>query len=569
MAKNEENESIMRYGRFAGNALAVLMAVVLVLAGLVPVLAEEGTAEVLTADGQAAETLAATDAEGQSPDETPVEWPGFWDGVSADTACLIDANTGIVLYDKGMEQKMYPASVTKIMTTLLALENGNLQDQVAMTAEGTQYAVSGSSNLYTQVGEVFTLEQLLYGTMLKSANDMATQVGYHIGGNSLDNFFQMMNDRAASLGARNTHFHSACGMPDEEHWTCAYDLALIMAEAIRHPEFRTICQAREYAIPPTNLNSETRMFASHNLLLVDENYAYPGLIGGKTGYTDAAQNTLVESASRDGLDLVAVVLHEPDSVTAANDTIRMMDFGFANYQSVEVGKPEYTISGGRALLPKGVSADRLVLNEGEPYETEDGKFVRWEYLLDGRTVGFVVMSAENAEAYHVELFGPTATPSPEPTSAEAEKEAESSAANVTVAPKTDPSKKDEKGGSITGILFIVLVIIAILAAIGVIVFAILLHRAKVEAEKAKRRKQELRRRALADEKAREARASGADNSGKGGRSREGASDVRGQKRSAKEPTYGAGPSPAVKDAAQKYIERQEARRRSQDEERKN
>ena len=527
----------MKVKGFAGKVMACVLAALLAALCGAPVFAEEVT------------TAAA-----------PAVWAGFTEDVSADAACLMDASTGIVLYEKNMEQKMYPASVTKIMTTLLALEKGNLSDQVAMTAEGTQYAVSGSSNLYTQVGEVFTLEQLLYGTMLKSANDMATQVGYHIGGNSLDNFFQMMNDRAASLGARNTHFHSACGMPDEEHWTCAFDLARIMSAAIRQPMFRTICQAREYAIPPTNLNSETRMFASHNLLLVDDNYRYEGLIGGKTGYTDAAQSTLVEAASRNGLDLVAVVLHEPDSVTAAVDTIRMMDFGFANYQSVAVGKPEITVDGGRALLPGGVSADRLVIDEGEPYETADGTFVRWEYLLDGRTVGYAVMSAADAEAYHVELFGPTSTPSPEPTPTGTESRAPEDTAIVT--PAVPGTEKAPQKGGVTGILFIVFVVIACIAALGVVVFAVLLHRAKVEAAELRRRKQELRRRAMADERARQEKAAGNASPNTANAPRRRATDS--QSDTDLDRPVGAGPSPAVKDAAARYIERQEAKRRAQE-----
>ncbi|MGX8703410.1 MAG: D-alanyl-D-alanine carboxypeptidase family protein [bacterium] len=529
----------MMYSGFVGKVMAILMAVALLLAGQVSVFAEENADTEAPADGGTA------------------LWQEFGEDVSADAACLMDANTGIVLYEKNMEQSMYPASVTKIMTTLLALENGNLSDSVAMTPEGTQYAVSGSSNLYTQNGEIFTLEQLLYGTMLKSANDMATQVGYHIGGNSLDNFFEMMNSRAASLGARNTHFHSACGMPDEQHWTCAYDLALIMAAAIREPMFRTIGQTREYAIPPTNLNSETRMFASHNLLLVDDNYRYDGIIAGKTGYTDAAQSTLVEAASRNGLDLVAVVLHEPDSVTAAVDTIRMMDFGFANYQNVQVGKSEYAVSGGRALLPNGASADQLTISEGEPYETENGTFVRWDYLFDGRPVGFVEMTAANAEAYHVELYGPTNTPSPEPTPTGTQ------GAPTKATPEEVNPQKTGKSGGITGILFIAFVVIACLAAIGVVVFAVLLHRAKVEAANARRRKQELRRRAMADEKARQ------ESAAKAGA----AANAQPQRRKPSSRTtddqagpIGAGPSPAVKDAAARYIEKQEAKRRAQENE---
>jgi len=417
------------------------------------------------AEAEAA-AAAQAEAEAQAAAEAAKTWQTFTGLNYADTACLIDANTGIVLYDKLSTQQMYPASITKIMTILLALENCQLTDSVAMTAEGTQYAVVGSSNLYTQIGEVFTLEQLIYGTFLKSANDMATQIGYHVGGDSLDNFYAMANAKCSELGCVNSNWHSACGMPDEQHYTCAYDMCLIMAAAIKQPFFRQLGVTREYAIPPTNLNTETRMFASHNLLLVDEERSYSGLVAGKTGYTDAAQHTLVEAAERDGMDLIAVVMHEGDTLTAADDTIRMLDFGFSNFKTVDIGDSQYTVSGGKATIPIGAEASDLVITENAPYEQGEASYVRWDYSYQGKVVGSVVMTAEGAEAYRAQLYGPTATPTPE-------------AGGTRVV--TQEEKED-----MTKIFIIAMSAIAVIAAILVVVFVTMLLIGKKREERMQR-----------------------------------------------------------------------------------
>ena len=161
-------------------------------------------------------------------------WPQAED-INSTTGVLIEASTGTVLFNKSMDQQMYPASITKVLTTLVTLENGNMSDPVTMTQTGVNYAVGGSANQGTRVGEVFTLEQLLYGTMLASANDMATQMGEYIGG-SIENFAAMMNARAVELGCTGTHFTNACGMPDPNHVTTAHDMALIMRAAVERED---------------------------------------------------------------------------------------------------------------------------------------------------------------------------------------------------------------------------------------------------------------------------------------------------------------------------------------------
>ena len=363
-------------------------------------------------------SAAQTDASGTPAPEAPPEvstnaiagWPQGEDCKSL-TACLIDADTGAVLYDKSIGAKMAPASITKVMTLLLALENGNLEDRVAMTETGVRYAETGSMNLYTKVGEEFTVEELIYGTFLYSANDMATQLGEYIGGGSIDNFVQMMNDRAAEIGCTGTHFANACGMPDPEHVTTAHDMALIMREGLRREDFRIIINTPTYTIPPTNMTAGERELTSHNPLLVSPSYYYPGTIGGKTGYTDGARHTLINAVSRDGMTLIVVTMHAEDAGYAAEDNIHILDYGFNNFAVQSVGNPDLTAGGGKVTLPKGASVDACTIEEQDAGSSDAGEMVNWIYSYNGQRVGNLLMTKENAAKYKKELEGAKKTES--------------------------------------------------------------------------------------------------------------------------------------------------------------
>ena len=398
-------------------------------------------------------------------------WPEGPD-ISSETGVLMDMETGTILYNKDMDRQMYPASITKIMTTLLALENGNLSDVVTMTATGTAYAVEGSSNLYTVVGEQFTLEQLLYGTMLKSANDMATQVGEYIGG-TLEHFVEMMNEKAAELGCTGTHFNNACGMPDPDHYTTAHDMALISREALKIPKFLEIIGTHTYAIPPTNMNDTTREFASHVPLLVNPDYAYPGILGGKTGYTDAAQNTFASFVSQEGRTLIAVTMSAGDILIAAEDHTNLFDFGYSSFSNIEVETDKTLISGGIATVPAGVTADQVSLVEDAT--TSEG--ISCHLTYGDRTVGTCLLAA----------------PTPEPTEEPAQ-------------PEADKKEAGTPSTLLGTVLKIVLVVILVL--IAVIVFLIIRAsriRKKKEAARRRRRKEAMRRQQMAEAELEETR----------------------------------------------------------------
>ncbi|MBR3741245.1 MAG: D-alanyl-D-alanine carboxypeptidase [Clostridia bacterium] len=237
---------------------------------------------------------------------------------------LIEAKTGRVLYESNAHEALPMASTTKIMTALVALENGDLSDPV--TAGKNAYGVPGTS-IYLGLGEQLTLEQMLYGLMLASGNDAAVAIAEHIGG-SIDGFCRMMTDRASEIGCENTMFTTPHGLPADGHHTTAWDLALITREAMQNPSFREIVSTQRASLPWAD-HEYDRVLTNKNKLLS----TYAGALGVKTGYTKAAGRCLVFAAERDGLELIGVVLNCPDWF---DEAAALLDKGFDNWQMVTV-----------------------------------------------------------------------------------------------------------------------------------------------------------------------------------------------------------------------------------------
>ena len=285
-------------------------------------------------------------------------WPQGPD-IYSETAVLMDADTGVILYNKGMDEKRYPASITKIMTALLALENCSLDDQVTFTQECLADQTSDSGNLGMQVGEILTMKQCLMALMIRSANDVATQIAVHVAG-SVSAFADMMNQRAQELGCENTHFVNASGMPNENHYTTAHDMALIFQEAIKNQDFLDVIGTQSYTIDPTNMNSESRTLNTHHALLsLSDPEHYEGCFGGKTGVTEASKNTLVSGATRNGMTLIAVAMRA-DAGQVCQDHINLFNYGFDNFQKVEV-------PGGSITIPKDVQVSDLTDTDNNYY----------------------------------------------------------------------------------------------------------------------------------------------------------------------------------------------------------
>ncbi|WP_312648299.1 D-alanyl-D-alanine carboxypeptidase family protein [Aminipila sp.] len=258
--------------------------------------------------------------------------------LNAKAAVLINASTGEVLYNKNMNQKMYPASTTKIMTALLVLENLDLSSTVTIDKETAE---TGECQINLIEGEKVTVEQLLYALLLKSANDAAVALAKEVDG-SIPAFADRMNARAKELGAQNTNFVTPNGLHDDNHYTTAYDLAMITKEAMKNKEFRKIVTTLKYTIPETN-KSDARVLHNPNKLLYSKTkilvngvlkpLKYEGATGIKNGYTSEAERCLVAGAKRENIELISVVLKTTATGKFA-DSIALLDYGFENYKSV-------------------------------------------------------------------------------------------------------------------------------------------------------------------------------------------------------------------------------------------
>lgn len=328
------------------------------------------------------------------------EWPQAPE-IASETAILMDGDTGAILYNKGMDEIRYPASITKIMTCLLALEKAGLEEQVTFTQTVLSDPNSGGTNIGMQEGEILTMRQCLDVLMVQSANDVATQIAEYVGQGSVQNFVDMMNQKAQELGCQNTHFANASGMPDENHYTTAHDMALIFREAIKNEVFREIIKQQNVVVEPTNKNGETRIYSCHHALVAQSAPEYyEGCFGGKTGVTEVAKNTLVSGVTRDGMTLIAVTLRaEVEQIY--QDQIRLFNYGFENFQKVEV-------PGGSVTIPKDKSVENLTIQEiPEEAGTRQEYFYNGDYYL-GRGI-----KEEVQEEVVLQPEEPVVTPEPE------------------------------------------------------------------------------------------------------------------------------------------------------------
>ncbi|MCL4440213.1 MAG: D-alanyl-D-alanine carboxypeptidase [Firmicutes bacterium] len=275
--------------------------------------------------------------------------------LSGDAAILMDAKTGQVLYAKNPFKKRPPASTTKVMTALLAIETGRLNDTVTISPKAAR---TEGSSMYLSTGEVFTMSDLLYGALLKSGNDACVAIAEHIAG-SVEGFAVLMNIKALAIGALNTNFVNPHGLPDENHYTCAYDLALIARRALANRTFSDIVSTKDRLIDLPGNGWDRRLENTNQLL-----WRYLWADGVKTGTTNAAGQCLVSSASKGSRQLVAVVLRSGDRWT---DSITMFEYGFNHYEYSQVavagaGVGNYKVLDGvEEYMPVAYGADLGVL----------------------------------------------------------------------------------------------------------------------------------------------------------------------------------------------------------------
>lgn len=305
--------------------------------------------------------------------------------IGSEAAILMDNTTGKILYGKNENERKYPASTTKILTAIIAIENCNLDDTVTVSYNAISIVPSGYSVAALQVGEELTVEQLLQVLLIHSANDAANVLAEHIGG-TIESFATIMNTKVQEIGCKNTHFTNPSGKHDNDHYTTPYDLALIMQYCMKNPTFRSIAGSKSCIIPKTN-KYEQRVFTNTNELLtvdtrnVPSNYYYQYAIAGKTGYTSQAKNCLVSCANKDNFELTCVVLGAGQDYNGLSyrfiDTKKLFEYGYNNY----------TI---KKIREQGAIAKQIEV----PNATKDTKDLN---LLISNDITVVVSQSENID----------------------------------------------------------------------------------------------------------------------------------------------------------------------------
>ncbi len=324
--------------------------------------------------------------------------------VSAQAAVLLECRSGDMIFEKNGTARLPMASTTKIMTALVAIEQGDMERQYAIPSEAC--GVEGSS-VYLQPGELLTLEELLYAVLLQSANDAAAAVAILIGGD-IPGFADLMNEKAAALGLTDTHFTNPHGLDDPDHYTTALDLARLSAYALENPAFAKIVATRKTTIPlgkfpdKTEQPAGTRVLVNHNRLLRQ----YPDIIGVKTGFTKRCGRCLVSAAEQNGVRLVAVTLNAPDDW---RDHRALLDDGFTKYESVTLAEPGSFAVEIPCIWGKLVAANEEALTAVLPIGTEvthvvETTGIRFAPVEEGEEIATVRFFAGEKELGSLPLY---------------------------------------------------------------------------------------------------------------------------------------------------------------------
>lgn len=329
--------------------------------------------------------------------------------IEAESAIVMDVATDTILYSKNADTQLYPASITKIMTTFLACERLHMNDELVVSEAAAYGIEAGSSSIYADTNEKFTVRQALMAVMLESANEMSLAVAEKTSG-SVKKFVELMNWKAAQLGCKNTHFNNPNGLPDETHYTTAADMAKIAKAAWYNPLFRKFATKDLFEIPPTNVQTETRYLLNHHKMMAGRDYAYDGVLGGKTGYTEVAGSTLVTYARRNGMVLLVVVMKSVNG--GYSDTASLLDYGFNNFQhlNMKVDKtpvlqktlpsekyllknngdtfPFYYIRDVYVTVPNGTKAKKLKKKQYTLFNAAGPTRIKSKYYFNGQMVGW-------------------------------------------------------------------------------------------------------------------------------------------------------------------------------------
>ena len=457
--------------------------------------------------------------------------------IESDAGIIMDAHSGAVVYGKNIHSTYAPASITKVLTALIILENCSLDDTVTFSQNAVYNVEADSSSAGYDTGDQASVKDCLYALLLKSANESANALAEHLSG-STEAFAELMNQKAAELGCQDSHFANPSGLNDENHYVSAYDMALITRAACNHDTFLEIVATTYYNLPPNKQNPEGQGISPGNKM-VKPNWPdqyRADVIGGKTGYTSIALNTLVIGAEQGDTKFVTVILHS--QATQYDDTKRLLDFGFNNFRSIRIedydttyssigdnlkiaglptsDKPALTVdSDSRVILPTTAdfSETSAVLDYTLPEEAPEGAIAVINYSLGERPVGqaYLTLSDTAAETgttlpealidVQPSALAPAAQIAGDDTSAASLNETgESSKTGASLtAPAAQPEEKNEekKPGISLKIPSLFWKILAVLAVIGILgggsVYYITARQKKEEAERLMRRKRRTER----------------------------------------------------------------------------
>lgn len=299
--------------------------------------AEEDTAEETAStepDAEESSAAGATDTGAGEGTAYGVEKLKKAPDVTAESALLMDAESGAILYGKDEDSKQYPASITKVMTALITIENCSMDEIVTFSNEAVNGIEAGSSSAGINVGAELTVEDTLYAMMLVSANEAAAALAEHVAGSN-EAFADLMNQRAQELGCTGTHFVNPHGLPDEDHYTTAHDMGLILQQAMKYDEFRKIAEADTYTLQKSDTLTDTLELWNHSKIIRENSdYYYEYAEGSKPGYTQAALNTLVTYAKKDNVELICVILKDYGADNSYYDTTNLFEWGFEQVKGI-------------------------------------------------------------------------------------------------------------------------------------------------------------------------------------------------------------------------------------------
>ncbi|MBR4455330.1 MAG: D-alanyl-D-alanine carboxypeptidase [Solobacterium sp.] len=336
--------------------------------------------------------------------------------IASEYAVLIELGSGTVLFEKGADEPGDPASLTKIMTVLIAAEELKDDDALTMSAQAFQTYSHDQGVLWIQQGETLTVKDCEYASMLASANDTCAMLAEGSAGD-VSAFVKKMNERAEEIGMTKTHFDNPFGTAAAGQYSTAYDLALLTREAMQNETFAAVFAAPSYTIGATNMQAQKRTIANDCELLRDGDYSYEGAAGGKIGSTSANGFALAACAKRGGTGLAAVVMHEGSAETAYKDISALFDYGFENTHTVtitpeDIGTKTVTVNNGKQhvadvvfsadssyniLLPKGIDAESIsseIIVQNENSADPGHISARVVFLLDGEEIGSSPLKAE-------------------------------------------------------------------------------------------------------------------------------------------------------------------------------